>query len=132
MGFLDNLGTTLTEKGKVVADKAKEMADVTRLKVQISSEESKIKEAYLQIGRLFCNRDMGEVPEEFIPYVQIVANSKAQIENLKGQISDVKGIKICPECGAENPLDATFCSACGSKVESTVKTEAASQTEAQD
>lgn len=117
MGFFDNLGSTLSEKGKIVADKAKEMADVTKLKMDISSEEGKIKEAYLEIGKLFCQKDVSEVPEEFIPYVQIVGNAKAEIENLKAQINDLKGVKTCPGCGADVPVEASFCSACGSKVE---------------
>ena len=121
MGFFDNLGSTISEKSKIVADKAKEVADVTKLKMQISTEESKIKEAYLEIGKLFCKKEMGEVPEEFIPYVQIVGDARAQIENLKAQINDLKGVKTCPGCGAEVPLESSFCSACGSKVETSIK-----------
>ena len=132
MGFFDNLGSTISEKSKVVADKAKEVADVTKLKMQISTEESKIKEAYLEIGKLFCQKEAGEVPEEFIPYVQIVGDAKAQIENLKAQINDVKGVKTCPGCGADVPLEASFCSACGSKVDTPVKPESAPEAAAEE
>ena len=72
-----------------------------------------------------CQKETGEVQEEFIPYVQIVGDAKAQIENLKAQINDLKGVKTCPGCGADVPLGAAFCSACGSKVEDPVKPEPA-------
>ena len=73
-------------------------------------EEGKIKDAYLEIGRLFCQKETGEVQEEFIPYVQIVGDAKAQIENLKAQINDLKGVKTCPGCGADVPSAAAPCS----------------------
>ena len=46
MDFFNKVEETLTTKGKVVADKAKEMAEIASLKSQIGTCEDVIKKNY--------------------------------------------------------------------------------------
>ena len=66
MAFLGKIRETVTDTSKMVAQKAKDMAEVTKLSGQISSEESKIKEAYLAIGKRYFEENMGEVSDAYI------------------------------------------------------------------
>ncbi len=51
MDFFNKLAETITDTGKVVAQKAKDVAEVSRITNQISVEESRINAAYLSIGK---------------------------------------------------------------------------------
>ena len=51
MDIIEKIGDTITEKGKVAADKAKELAAIANLKSQISTCEEVMKKTYLEIGR---------------------------------------------------------------------------------
>ena len=50
MDIIEKIGDTITEKGKVAADKAKELAAIANLKSQISTCEEVMKKNYLEIG----------------------------------------------------------------------------------
>jgi len=52
MDIIEKIGDTITEKGKVAADKAKELAAIANLKSQISTCEEVMKKNYLEIGKI--------------------------------------------------------------------------------
>ena len=53
MDIIEKIGDTITEKGKVAADKAKELAAIANLKSQISTCEEVMKKNYLEIGKIY-------------------------------------------------------------------------------
>lgn len=118
MAFFDDLSSKIVSGSKTAVNKAKEVADITKLKTEIISEESKIKSIYTEIGKLYCDKAEGEIDPEFQPFLEKVAVSKAAIADYKAQIQKIKGTNQCPECGAEVPESAQFCSACGAQVPS--------------
>lgn len=121
MGFFDNLGEKLASTSKDVAAKAKEVADVTKMKMDISSQESRLKTAYGEIGKLFCENAPEELAPEYVPFMQTVTEAKKEIERLKLEIQKLKGTASCEACGAEVAADARFCPVCGAKVEKPVE-----------
>lgn len=121
MGFFDNLGEKLANTSKDVAAKAKEVADVTKMKMDISSQESRLKTAYGEIGKLFCENAPEELAPEYVPFMQTVTEAKTEIERLKLEIQKLKGTASCEACGAEVAADARFCPVCGAKVEKPVE-----------
>lgn len=56
MDFFEKLGETITERGKEAADKAKDLAEIARLKSQISTCEEVIRKNYMEIGRLYYEK----------------------------------------------------------------------------
>lgn len=115
MEFFNELQGKLTQASKVVAHKTKEVADVTKLKVQISSEERKIDELYRAIGKRFFRENPDS--EEFAEEINAIKASLHIIASCKDEIVKRKGVVVCPECGAENPSNASFCNVCGAKYE---------------
>lgn len=113
MAFFDKIGETLAAKGKDVADKAREMAEVNRLNGQINSQKSMAEKIYTEIGRMVCenrenwrNMDVSE-PLERLDSIQ------TEIVRLQEEILRVKGVCRCGSCGAEIDGNVTFCPKCG-------------------
>lgn len=125
MAFLGKIRETVTDTSKMVAQKAKDMAEVTKLNGQISTEESKIKEAYLAIGKRYFEENMGEVSDAYINDFTIINEAKARISELQEQIKTIKGVFSCPNCGAEVTTESSFCSSCGAKIEAPLHKEEA-------
>lgn len=117
MAFFSKLTETISDTSKVVAQKAKDVAEITKLNNQISNEEDRINAAYIAIGKRFFEENAGEVSEAYISNFSIINDSKAKIRQYQDQIKVIKGVSVCSNCGAEVPMGAAFCNACGSKVE---------------
>lgn len=116
MDFFNKLAETITDTSKVVAQKAKDVAEISRITGQISAEESRINAAYLSIGKRFYEENAGEVMEAYIQDFSVINESKAKIQSLKEQLKQLKGVSKCPQCGAEVPANSAFCSFCGAKL----------------
>ena len=81
MDIIEKIGDTITEKGKVAADKAKELAAIANLKSQISTCEEVMKnfEQY---------SDMPEPP--FEKQCEAIKNSQRAIADLQEKIDQLK------------------------------------------
>lgn len=113
MAFWDNLGQKATETTAKAAQKAKEISDIAKFNTAISDEEAKIDKSYYQVGKLYVSMHRHDYEEEFAGMISAVNESEQKIKDFRQQIQDIKGVRRCPQCGAEVPLDVAFCSACG-------------------
>jgi len=116
MAFFDNIGKKISQTGQMAVQKTKEMADVAKLNSNISDEEKKISNAFYQIGQLYVDLHSDDFEPDFEALITQLKESQNNVEVLKKQIQDIKGVKRCSTCGAEIPNHATFCSACGTAV----------------
>lgn len=117
MAFFSKLTETLSDTGKVVAQKAKDVAEITKMNGQIATEENRINAAFVAIGKRFFEEAAGEISDEYINDFSVINESRAKIKELQEQIKDIKGVFNCPGCGAEVSTDSAFCSSCGAKIE---------------
>ena len=53
MAFFEELGKTLSDKGKEAAKKAKDLTEALQLKSQLSAEKEKVNQAYITLGRAY-------------------------------------------------------------------------------
>ncbi len=147
MGFFDTLGESLTNAGKDMAKKANEIAKVTSLNGQISSQESLMDGIFKEIGKMiFDNKDNWK-DLDLAEILGKLDTAKSEIERLKEEIQNVKNASAapaeapaaapaeapapveapapaeapatnnCPNCGAALDNGAVFCSSCGTKVQ---------------
>ncbi len=114
MDFFDNLRDKLASTGKDVSDKAKETAAIAKLKTQISMEESKLKGLYADLGKAYYENPEDENIEAYKDSITAVKDVLAGYED---ELSKVKGLKTCTNCGAKMAKEALFCSKCGAKNE---------------
>ena len=92
MDIFEKVGETVVTKGKEVADKAKEIAEITNLRSQISTCEEVMKKNYIEIGKNYYNQ-YGDMPEEpFEKQCRSIKNAKNGIDELQDKIKEVKGI----------------------------------------
>lgn len=92
MDVWDKMSDTISEKGKKVAHKAKNAAEIFNLKGQISTCEEVMKKNYLEIGRLFCEMYEKEEDAPFEKQRTAVKNAKAAVQELQEQINQRKGL----------------------------------------
>ena len=90
MEVFEKIGMTLKQKGKVAADKAKEVAGIAQLKIQINTQEDLIKKSYQEIGKRYFElyRDMPEDP--FLKECDDIKAAEREIEKLQDQIELLK------------------------------------------
>lgn len=92
MDLINKVEKTVTAKGRVLADKAKEAAEIASLKSQIGTCEEVIKKNYAEIGRLYFET-YGEDPQEpFSKQCRAIQNAKKGVQELEQKIKDIKGI----------------------------------------
>lgn len=90
MDVFERIGNAVKQKGQDAAVKARELAGVAQLKVQISTQEDIIKKQYMEIGKLYFELygDMGEAP--FEKSCAGIKAAQKQIENLNEQMDMLK------------------------------------------
>jgi len=90
MEFFEKFSKTVKEKSKAAAGKAKEVAGVAQLKIQISTQEELIKKNYQEMGKLYYEL-YSEMPEEpFRKACEGIKNAQNAIEDLQEQIELLK------------------------------------------
>jgi DNA-directed RNA polymerase subunit RPC12/RpoP len=119
MAFLENLGKKVGEAAQAAAKKSGELVEVTKLNVNINSEEDKVQKLYAQIGKIIYEqyRASGVAQDDIKEACEEITVHEQNIKSLKEKISEVKGTKNCISCGAEMEKEQIFCAKCGAKNE---------------
>ena len=112
MSFLNNLGQKISDVSQTTIKKTKDLADTAKLNLNISEEERKIDTAYEQIGKWYVEKHREDAEEDVKTWLDAIAASEARIKECRESIHQMKGVAICPSCGASVDADAAFCSAC--------------------
>ena len=116
MEFIDKLGDTLVTVSKDATQKAKSISEIAKLRIDIRSKEDDINKKYQEIGKLYFEKHKEEEEPEY-EQVSAIKESKELLDELRVQLSQIKGVQRCPSCGKEMDLDADFCSKCGAKLD---------------
>jgi hypothetical protein len=119
MAFLENLGKKVGEVAQTAAKKSGELVEITKLNMNISSEEDKIQRLFAKMGKviydMYCSEE--DTPEAFKEDCEAVKAHKQNIEGFRAKIREIKNSSACANCGAEIYNTSAFCSKCGAKVE---------------
>ena len=115
MAILEKIGDTIVNVGKDVTKKAKDVSGIAKLKLDIRSKEDFIKEQYIALGKSYYEKNKGTDVEEEALFERI-DEALEEIAQMKLQILELKNARKCPDCGAEAPDTADYCSVCGAKL----------------
>ena len=117
MAFLENLGKKVGEAAQAAAKKSGELVEITKLNVNINSEEDKVQKLYAQIGKSvydkFCQT--GAAEDYIKEACEAITVHDQNIKALREKIAEVKGTKTCVGCGADMEKTQVFCSKCGAR-----------------
>lgn len=132
MDFWNDMKRNITQTSQEAVQKAKDIAEISKLKSKQDELQRQITEIYIHIGqdittewKEHCSDD--NVPEEFLltqPCFRQVAENISKIielqesENLiQERIITLQGYIKCPQCGKDIDSKAAFCQHCGYRME---------------
>lgn len=116
MDFFSKLGDTISATGKDVSRKAKDLTGLAKLNMDVRTKEEYVLKQYTEIGKQYFEQHKDDEAPAF-GEIALIKEAMEEIEALKSEIAQMKGLKKCPACGAVMELDAVFCNKCGVKYE---------------
>lgn len=124
MDFFDKLGESLVSAGKDVSQKAKDVSEIAKLKLDIKSKEDYVQKQYAVLGQAYYEKHKDEEGIEEAEQFFLIREAQESIERMKAEVLRIQGSAECPKCGAKMPEGATFCSSCGAKLNDIYEEEA--------
>ncbi|MBQ8787254.1 MAG: zinc ribbon domain-containing protein [Oscillospiraceae bacterium] len=115
--IIKKITDTITETGKNVGEKTKQVGNAAKLNAKIISSERSISENYTIIGKYYYDMYKENPDADIAEAVNSVTASLETIADLKGQILAIKGLVKCTKCEASCPIEDTFCGKCGAELE---------------
>ena len=115
--ILKKIGDTLTETGKTVSEKTKQVGNVAKLNAKIISSEHSVSDNYTILGKYYYDTYKDNPDESVAETVNSITASLDAIDEMKNQILAIKGLVKCESCGADCPFEDDFCGKCGAKLE---------------
>ncbi len=116
MGFLDDLSKRLTVVGQEAASQTKIFAETTKINAKISDEEKQINNLYLQLGKICFENNRDNPDSRYSDIVNNIKDAQTRIVFHRDELRRARGLKSCPQCGEDVPINSQFCNFCGSKV----------------
>jgi len=115
---MSNIKDSLLKFTRGVSKTSGELVKNTKLSFALSSEEEKLRQVYLDIGKKVheiyqYGGTLGKFFDEKYSEIQQIESA---ITELRNQIDTIKGVKSCPECGDGIQRGASFCPKCGYQV----------------
>lgn len=126
MELFEEVGQTLSRTGQGLAQKARDTAQVTKLKLAVSEDERAIKGIYLSIGKAYCRMCEACSPEQLPSEAtsEPIASLLTSLRERKQQLLDkqqtirvIQQVMICPKCGASCSAEGSFCTNCGASLQ---------------
>ncbi len=116
MPFFEDLGRKLSNMGQGVAQQTKNIADTSRLNGAVSERERRVAQLFQAIGQAYYQRHLQDPAAEEREKLEEIARLYGEIEQYQREINQIKGLAICPACGAGVPAQAAFCNSCGARM----------------
>lgn len=126
MELFEEVGQTLSRTGQGLAQKARDTAQVTKLKLAVSEDERAIEGIYLSIGKAYCRMCEACSPEQLPSEAasEPIASLLTSLRERKQQLLDkqqtirvIQQVMICPKCGASCSAEGSFCTNCGASLQ---------------
>ena len=116
MELFDKLGDTIASVSKDATQKAKDISELARIRMEIRSKQDYLNKLFLEIGRIYYDAHKDDEEKEFKEEMLLVKDAQEVLEELRQQLGQIKGMVKCTECGNDMPMEADYCSKCGAKL----------------
>ena len=117
MDFLDKLGESLVTAGKDVSQRAKDVSEIAKLRLDIRAKEDYVAKQYVALGQAYYEKHRDEEGIEEAEQFFLIREALEEIERMRAEVQKLRGAAECPNCGAQMPEGAAFCSNCGAKLD---------------
>lgn len=115
MEIIDKIGGTIASVCGDATQKAKDLSELAKIRMDIHSKQDYISKLYQEIGKSYYEKHKNDEEPKY-GQVLLIKEAEDVIDELKEQLSMIKGTQKCPRCDNEMPIDADFCSKCGTKL----------------
>lgn len=116
MDFFKDVSKKITEAGKVVGDKSKQITESANLSYKISTAEREMEELFAVLGKLVYEEEKGKAESAYFSKCEEISAKHDEIADLKAKKNALSGVIICESCGAEVSKDNDFCGKCGARL----------------
>ncbi|MGN0140767.1 MAG: zinc ribbon domain-containing protein [Roseburia sp.] len=117
MSVLDDVRETLISTGKDVSQKAKDVSEVAKLKLDIRAKEDFVEKQYVMLGTDYYMKHKDDEESEAAEQFRVIGEALEEIRRMKAEVLRIQGAAECPKCGNRMPAGATYCSNCGAKMD---------------
>jgi len=116
---MDNLRDTIQNVTKTAYKATKGFVKSTKLSLELSSEESRLKSIYIDIGKKVheiysYGGSLGKFFDE--KYAEML-DCEQKIDSLKKEVDKVRGNRTCPKCSKTSAFTSEFCPKCGTNLD---------------
>ena len=118
-GKFKEFGKKMGQAAKNTAKKSEELIEIQKVKGKIKDHENSINGFIRKIGEVALEKfENGEKTfDEAEELCRQIEEARAAIKDLETEILELRHIRVCPSCGAENEDEVAFCPKCGFKYE---------------
>lgn len=116
MPFFEDIGRKLSNVGQGMAQQTRNIADTTRLNGAVSERERRLAQLFQAVGQAYYQRHAQDPAAEERESLNEITRLYQEIEQYRREINQIRGLAICPTCGAGVPVQAAFCNACGTRM----------------
>ena len=117
MDFFNKTKDSLLSAGTKLTQKASDVSGAVTLNMKIHEEEKSLQNNIAELGRIMMEQHTEETqrlcPEMFYSIQELAK----QIDRDKKELAICRGMKICPNCGAEQQENTMHCTICGMDME---------------
>ncbi len=120
MSAWDNLKGSLFAAGRDVSQKAKEVSEVAKLKMDIHTKEDFVEKQFAALGRAYYEANKDDVSEADAAQFAVIKEALDEIKRMNELVLDIQGVVQCPNCAKKVSSNNSFCSDCGAKLDEIV------------
>ena len=116
--FFNDLSERLTKTAQGLSKSVGDIYDTQKKRSKISGEERMAEKLMTDIGRIVYSRyeEKEDLDSELLSLCVEIRQHMDNIEELKEDVANKKGQKICPACKKSVDKEASFCPYCGTAV----------------
>ncbi len=116
MGLFEDTLLTLKSAANVAVEKTEKIIDVSKLKINLTEQNSKLSKCFEELGRLTysASKNSNSSEEEKDKVIEKIDDIYSQIKEISDQIALSKNQVRCKKCGYDNDNEMTYCGRCGS------------------
>lgn len=116
MDLFEQLGEALVSAGKDINQKARDVSEIAKLKLDIRAKEDYVQKQYTALGADYYAKHMGDTECEEKEQIFLIREALEEIERMKDEVLKYQGASQCPKCGTKMPEGAAYCISCGTKL----------------
>ena len=111
--MFENLGKKIVGFGNGVKRGTQTFSETVSLNAKIDECKKELANCYSQLGQNYYERNKNNAPAEYQGIFDRITMLNQTIVQCQEQIKIIKGVRQCPNCGADVASNVMFCGNCG-------------------